>query len=141
VAQWPLQLVAINLAIVYLSAFYSKLYLGGMAWAKGEYLRNYLLELFIQNGDRLPLLIARHSSLCAFLSCGMLLFEGTFFLVIFRSRLRKWLIASGILIHISIFLIMGLNFLKVFMLGYLAFPQYDKYWEGALKSIHKIRRV
>jgi hypothetical protein len=135
---WPLQLFALNLSLVYFSAFLSKLYLGGAKWAQGEYLQNYLLERYLQAGNNVSLFTAQHLWICMACSIGILIFEGTFWLVLFTHRIKIALIAIGPFIHLFIYLIMGLNFMKVYMLGYLAFiPYHELYrrWQQRWMSI------
>lgn len=123
---WPLQLFILNLSLVYFSAFISKMHHSGWSWALGRHLQNYLYERYFQAGHELALFVAEHYWMCVAISVSILIFEASFWVTLFKTRFKAPIIFFGVCFHIGIFMIMGLNFLKVFMLGYLAFIPYDR---------------
>jgi hypothetical protein len=115
-----------NLALVYFSAFAAKLTLSGTQWARGEIFRAYLIERYFQTGSAITHFVAGQPKLCAVLSTSMLLFEGLFWLVLVSRRARSIFAPLGVAIHIAVYFIMGINFMKIYMLGYLAFVPFER---------------
>lgn len=116
-----------NIAIVYFSAFLAKMVKTGWAWSCGEVLQLYLYERSFQTQSQFTLLIAKSSTLCLILSSLVLFFEATFFIVVWENKKIRWAyILFGLGMHISILVIMDINFLRFFFITYLVFIPYSK---------------
>lgn len=117
---WPLLLTRWMLALVYFSAFASKLGNGGLQWANGSTLQ-YIVYVKGAALDRpLGVWLSGQHDLCVWLSWGALLFEGTFVVALFWRRSWPVFLVLGVLFHLSAELTMGASFLE-FVALYAAF--------------------
>ncbi len=134
---WTLQALKLNLALVYFSAFVSKMVNGnGLFWASGTTLQGYLLERHLMTGNILAGWLAENLWICFFLSCVTLVAEGTFWTVLIPSRLAPAVALSGFMMHVSIYFMMSINF-RFFMLSYLVFMPYEKIIEFARSRFYR----
>lgn len=122
---WPIELFKLNLALVYFSAFTSKMINTGLSWGDGTHLQNYILERFLLTGSPVPLWVAQHYFICVCFSVFTLLAESTFWTVLIPSRMNKIVVLAGVGLHIGIYIVMLINF-QLFVISYLCFVPYDK---------------
>src|SRR5208283_2728824 len=78
-----IQLVTIAVAMVYLSGALEKLRSGGIRWTDGQSIQAYLIEHYLYTQRPQALWLARRPALCRALSVLVLVWELTFWLVIF----------------------------------------------------------
>lgn len=121
-AGWPLLLVRWLLALIYLSAFMSKVIKRGpfLEWINGYTLQYYMLQDGLRWNSDLGVYFSQFHELAISLSIISLVFEGTFFLVLFFPRLAWLYIPVGIGFHMGIFLLQRAAFFS-FIAIYTAF--------------------
>jgi hypothetical protein len=121
-AGWPLLLTRWLLSLVYLSAFLSKIFTPGtfLEWINGYTLQHYMLQDALRWNSDLGVFISQFHELAVALSVITLIFEGTFFLVLFFPRLTWVYIPAGIGFHLGIYLIQRAAFFPLIAL-YTAF--------------------
>jgi predicted DCC family thiol-disulfide oxidoreductase YuxK len=104
-ARWPLVLLRWAYALIYFSAFKSKIQ-GGLEWANGHTLRYYMYQDGLRWGEfgwaSWSLWLAEYHWLNVTLSWATLLFEGLFFLVLIFPRLAWIFIPAGTGMHLGI---------------------------------------
>ncbi len=131
-ARWPLLLIQWVMALVYLSATISKLVNGGLAWLNGHTLQYYMLRDAERWGVELGIWLGQHHTVLLLLSWFTILFEGTFFLALFSSRLRRIYIPLGVALHTGIYLTMAAPFFQYFALYTVFVP-----WARLLQSFQR----
>lgn len=133
-AGWPLLLTQWLLVLVYLSAAFEKLRVGGSAWLNGYTMRFYLVQDGLRWGGlgleaaSLPLGILQA------LSIFTIWIEATFALAIVVPKLRRAYLLSGIALHTGIYLTMRAPFFQ-FIAIYSVFVPWSRLslgtWLGA----------
>ncbi|HJP62133.1 MAG TPA: hypothetical protein VJ844_01765, partial [Mucilaginibacter sp.] len=118
---WELLLIKIALVQVYFSAGLQKISRSGIAWFNGKYLQAYLLENYLWADRTSALVIAGRPLLCALLSAVTLVFELTFWVVVFFPNLIFLYVAIALLFHIGTLITMRINYLKYLGPVYLVF--------------------
>jgi hypothetical protein len=98
-AAWPLLLLAALLGVVYLDSAVKKLWVAGLDWMNGETLQFYLFADASRRGSELGLWLARQHTLAWLLSWVTIVFEATFFLVLFWPRLAWVYVPLGLGLH------------------------------------------
>jgi hypothetical protein len=134
-AFWPLRLMQIMLVLMYLSAGVCKIFRGGLDWFNGYTLQAYLLQDAIRWERPLGLWLAQQHYLCIALSIGAVLLELAFVLALFWKRSVPFLLVSGALLHIGIYVTQAAPFFQLLVL-YAVFIDFDR-----LKEIIKGRGV
>jgi hypothetical protein len=109
-AGWPIRLLQCFFPLMYLSAVSCKLTTGGFDWANGYTLQYYLIQDAMRNGSELSLYIAQFHYPILLLQYVILLFQATFFLVVFFPKLRWIFLPIGLCFHIGIYLTLGAPF-------------------------------
>lgn len=98
-AGWPLLVVRYLFGLIYLDAAVQKLIKAGLDWMNGYTVQFYLVTNGIRRGSDLALWLTQYHTLASLLSWVTILFEGTFFLVIFFPRLAWVYIPLGVALH------------------------------------------
>jgi predicted DCC family thiol-disulfide oxidoreductase YuxK len=121
-AGWPLRLVPLLLALIYLYAGLCKLWVGkGLAWANGTTLQFYM----VQDGTELAMRLAQHPALVQLLSILIWLFELTFWIILVVPAL-VWLYAiGGVLFHVGSLVVQGIDF-TAFLFAYVFLFDYRR---------------
>lgn len=124
---WPLRLIQLLVAEVYLFAGYSKIYRVGWHWIASENMRRWLLAFNEQDQiavfHRLGLWIAGHTMLCWIIAFTAVLFDLSFVIAVFVRRARIVLVPMAVMFHFGILLTMNIAFLNVPQL--LIFSDWD----------------
>ncbi|HXK61989.1 MAG TPA: hypothetical protein PLP42_19050 [Acidobacteriota bacterium] len=124
-ATWPLLLTQWLFSLIYFSAALSKVLNSGLDWMNGYTLRYYMLTATPTPADDwLPMLLGQNFLVVTLLSWAVILFEGTFFLVLIFPRLAWIYVPIGIGMHASIQL-MGMAPFPQYMLLYSVFVPWD----------------
>ena len=124
---WPLLLVQLFVAQVYLFSGWSKLFRVGVGWVSAENLRHWLL-LFTQE-DQIAVFqglgrwIAGHPLLCSLVAIGSLTLDLTFIVCLVWRRARKVYVPLAAAFHVGIFFTMNIVFLNLPQL--LVFVDWD----------------
>lgn len=98
-APWGLRLLQVQVSVLYLSSVVAKL--GGSSWQDGSAVGRVLqledLQRFV-----MPHLLATSVSFSAFATYGTLLVEAALVLGLWIPRVRWWVMAAGVAIHLGI---------------------------------------
>jgi len=119
--QWELVLVKLALAQVYFSAGVQKLKSAGWKWADGTALQSSLVGNYLWSDSKPALLLAKNKRLCALFSTITLLFELTFFVIIFIPWLTAFYVLLALSFHLVILMTMRINYLKYMIPVYAVF--------------------
>lgn len=119
--QWELVLVKLALAQVYFSAAVQKLKKAGWEWGDGSALQSSLMSNYLWSDSKPALLLAKNRSLCTIFSTVTLLFELTFFVIIFAPWLTAFYVIMALLFHVVILITMRINYLKYIIPVYTVF--------------------
>ena len=114
---WPLLLIQLFVAQIYLFSGWSKLFRVGWSWVSAENLRHWLL-LFTQE-DQIAVFrglgtwLAGHPTLCLLIAIGSLALDLTFIVVLVWKRARKVYVPLAAAFHLGIFFTMNIAFLNL----------------------------
>jgi hypothetical protein len=131
---WPLELIKLNMALVYFSAFFAKIKNSGLSWAQGETLQAYVLERYWMTDNPIAHYVASHLWLCTALSVFTLLAESTFWMVLLPNKwIRFFLPLAGFAMHVGIYAIMSIYF-QAFIFTYLVFIPYGRIYNLFIRN-------
>jgi hypothetical protein len=114
---WPLLLIQLFVAQIYLFSGWSKLFRVGWSWVSAENLRHWLL-LFNQE-DQIAVFrglgtwLAGHPALCLLIAIGSLTLDLTFIVVLVWKRARTIYVPLAAAFHVGIFFSMNIAFLNL----------------------------
>lgn len=116
-----IQLVGIAVAMVYLSGALEKLRNGGIRWIDGRSLQAYLIEHYLYTQRPQALWLARRPRLCRTLSALVLVWELTFWLVIFFPAAGWIYVPVGLAFHLATAIAMRIRYWVYFCPVYFVF--------------------
>jgi hypothetical protein len=132
-AGWPLQLIQVCIAMVYLMAGLEKLLIGGLDWISPDSFRSYLYLHQAPAG----VWVARSDLLCTVLPLGAMLFQLGFICILFFPRLKLLIILSGIAFHTGTYVLLEVGwyinawvFVYIFFLDWTWLDRYRKKLPG-----------
>ena len=114
-------LVRLSLSLVYLSAGVEKLLASGVRWADGRNLQAYLLEHYLYTERPQALWLARRARLCRWLSTGVLIWELSFWLIMFFPALIPFYALVGLAVHAGTSVAMRIHYWVYFCPAYIVF--------------------
>jgi hypothetical protein len=120
VSVWPTQLIKLMLGIAYFGAGYGKI-AASPGWADGYTLQAYLVQKYLLIDKFNSLWLSQFWWVCLTLGVATLIFELTFFIIVFKPRLTWFYVLAGLGFHVSILLSMEINFFPYFGATYLIF--------------------
>jgi len=124
---WPLRLIQLFVAQIYLFSGFAKISHSGWRWASASNLRNWLLYFSEEDQVRvfhtLGPWLAERPLLCQIIGIGTLIFELVFITVLFSKTARRLLVPLAFVFHLGILLSLNLAFLNVPQL--LVFVDWD----------------
>jgi hypothetical protein len=124
---WPMRLIWLFVAQVYLFSGFAKISHSGWRWASASNLRNWLLYFSEEDQVRvfhtLGPWLAEKPLLCQIIGAGTLILELGFITVLFSKAARRLLVPLAAVFHVGILLSMNLVFLNVPQL--LVFADWD----------------
>lgn len=123
IPNWPVQLIKLTIGLAYFGAGYSKV-ISSPLWVDGYTLQAYLLDKYLLLDIPWAYWLAQQYWLCVALSLFTVFLELTFFLVVFFPRLTRIYVLAGLGFHFGTLFVMGVNFIKVFLLSYLVFVEW-----------------
>ena len=123
-AAWALRLMQCLLAIAYFSAGSSKLVDGGLYWMNGATLQQIVLTDYVRFGMPAGLWLAQSFWLCVAGAAITITVETFFFVAVFVTRARKYLLAAGAALHLGIYLTMAAPFFT-WMVLYVVFVDFE----------------
>lgn len=118
---FPIILIKIAIAQMYFSAAIQKLLNSGLKWYDGRSLQAYLVEHYLWGDTKASLWLAQNQKLCVILSLLSLIFELTFWIIIFFPSLTYIYLAAGLSFHLGTLLTMRINYLKYLSPVYMVF--------------------
>lgn len=121
-AGWPIKLLMILFALIYLSAITSKMMHGGVEWINGITLQFYLVQDGLRWDSGLGIWLAQYHEFIFLVQIVVVFFQVTFFLIIFFPKLRWVYLPVGLLFHIGIYLTLRAPFPQWMMLYALFVP-------------------
>ncbi|MDO1446042.1 HTTM domain-containing protein [Rhodocytophaga aerolata] len=101
-AAWPLQLIRVCIAMVYVMAGLEKLLIAGTEWFNPESFRSYL---FLHQAPA-GLWVAQSDVLCTILPFGAMLFQLGFCSILFFRRLTPFVLLAGIGFHAGTYILL-----------------------------------
>jgi len=119
--QWPIILIKICIVQMYLSAGIQKLRKCGLKWLNGSILQSYFLNHYLWGDMTGSSRLAQNLTLCRILSILVLVFELTFWGILFVPTLTYVYAIGGILFHLGTHITMRINYLKYLMPVYTVF--------------------
>jgi hypothetical protein len=136
-AGWPVKLMQWLFPLMYLSAITAKLGIAGLDWSNGFTLQYYLIDDYLRKGD-LPLALAlsRHHDVLAVAQSVVVLFQTTFFLVMFFPKLRWIYLPIGLAFHFGNYFILDADFPQWIMLYAVYIP-----WNKVIKWLATTRVI
>jgi hypothetical protein len=109
-AKWPILVIQWLFGLMYLSASYSKLAIGGFQWANGITLQYYLAMDGLRWNSLLGVWLSQHHLLSLIGQWGVLAFQSTFFLSLLIPKLKWVYVPIGMVMHIGIYLMLKAPF-------------------------------
>jgi hypothetical protein len=108
---WPLRVIQLFVAQIYLFSAYGKLVTTGLSWSSGENIRRWFLLFNVDPTQgrfhALGLWIVDHPFLSLAIGVGTVLFEWAFIFAVFDRRARWILVPMALTFHIAV--IVGMN--------------------------------
>lgn len=136
-AKWSLLLIRWIFALIYLDSALSKLNSAGIEWMNGYTLQYYLVQYGLQWNSKLGFLLGQNHTICWILSWWVILFEGTFFLILIYPKLTWIYIIMGFLFHLGVYFTMGLPFFQFIFIYSVFIPwlRMTKNFQQVLKKV------
>ena len=138
--RWPLVLIQLVIAEVYLLAGYSKLYRVGITWISSENIRRWL-QVFNQQDQQafftwLAPILARHDLVTLAIAIGAVAFDFGFIFAVFSRRARTVLLPIAVAFHVGILLAMNIAFLNLpQLLVFVDWEALGRWRKGAATSM------
>lgn len=101
-ARWPILFIQWFFPLMYISAFVSKLTRGGLEWANGISLQYFMILEGYKNDSDLAMYLSQFHYLLRFAEYIVLVFQATFFLILFFPRLKWVYLPLGLFFHLFI---------------------------------------
>jgi HTTM domain len=134
---WPLRVIELVIAQVYLFAGYAKLYRAGLAWISSENLRRWLLVFNQQDQvavfHRAGPWLAQSDAITLTIAIAAIAFDFLFVVALFWRKSRLWVVLIAIAFHLGILVSMNIAFLNTPQL--LVFVN----WDRAARAIRRWR--
>ena len=128
---WPLKLITVCIALVYLMSASEKLLLSGFKGISAESFRFFLYL----HDTPIGLVVAKSSLLCSLLPVMALLFQATFVLILFLPKLKPIILSIGIFFHLLVYVLFNIGaVVHPWVLSYLFFVD----WTFAVKATRKL---
>ena len=123
-AAWALRLIQCLLGLAYFSAGSAKLLDGGLAWMNGATLQQIVLTDYARFGMPAGAWLAQSFWLCVAGAVMTIAVEVFFFVAVFVTGSRKYLLSAGAALHVGIYLTMAAPFFT-WLLLYLTFLDFE----------------
>jgi hypothetical protein len=109
-AFWPIGFISWFFPLMYLSAVVAKLSRSGLEWANGFTLQYALIQDGYRHGSELAIWLSQFHEFIKVAEWVVLIFQATFFLILFFPRLKWIYLPIGICFHLSIWFTMKAPF-------------------------------
>lgn len=130
-AGWALKLMQWFFALMYISAAWAKISIGGIEWVNGYTLQYYLMRDGLRWGSELAVWLSQFHILILLGQLGVMVFQITFFLDILFPRLRWIYVPIGLCLHVMIYVTLRAPFFTWMALYSVFIP-----WRDALLLLH-----
>ncbi len=134
--RWPLVLIRLFVAQIYLFSGWSKLARVGWQWVSADNLARWLTEFAEQDQvrvfTRLGPWIAEHPALCLAAAVLALTLDLSFIATVVSRRARQLLIPAAVMMHVGILFAMNIAFLNLPQL--LVFTDWDRLARGRTRQ-------
>ena len=121
-AYWPIFVCKAFLALMYISAIASKFMASGFGWANGYTLQVVMATDGLRGGSTLAIWLSQHHYLLLLGQIAVVVFQSTFWLVLFFPRLGWIYYPLGLMFHITIFLTLKAPFWHWILLYFVFIP-------------------
>ena len=123
-ATWAPRLIQCLLGVAYFSAGSGKLLDGGLYWMNGETLQQIVLTDYVRFGMPAGLWLVQSFWLCVAGAVMTIVVETFFFVAVFVTRARKYVLAAGAALHLGIYFTMAAPFFT-WMVLYVVFVDFE----------------
>ena len=123
-ATWALRVVQCLLGLAYFSSGSAKLWDGGLAWMNGATIQTIVLTDYVRFGMPAGLWLIQHFWLCVAAAATTIVVETFFFVAVFLPASRKYVLASGVGMHMGIYVTMAAPFFT-WMTMYVVFLDFE----------------
>jgi predicted DCC family thiol-disulfide oxidoreductase YuxK len=135
---WPIRMVWLLMAMIFLAAGVTKLRWSGLGWITSDNLQNTILQhhygSLSEPATSLGLWVAQHKYLCRAIAGATVLMEIAFPLVLF-SRFARWTLVPGMFAaQVFIYLMIGVAFTQ-FMFAYLFFVPWERVGRAIRRAV------
>ena len=121
-AYWPIFVCKVFLALMYISAIASKFMESGLSWANGYTLQLYMAQDGLRWGSTLAVWLSQQHYFLMLGQIVVVVFQSTFWLVLFFPRLGWIYFPLGLFFHIMIFVTLKAPFWHWILLYFLFVP-------------------
>lgn len=111
---WPILLIKTSLSMVYFSSFIQKMKNTGLAWIKGNKMKEVFAYHDLLNESNWSEMFNRYSFVLKLIAMFVLLFEASFWLSIFFPEYDLYFGISLLTFHLIILLLFKINYLKYY---------------------------
>lgn len=111
---WPVQMVRVQLAMLYFFSAYSKMIHAGPGWAAPEHMQAWVLGFYQREHPVFTAFapwVAEHAVLCGAMGSMALAVEFAFPLALFSRRVRNVMVPLVLLMHLGIVLVLNVTVL------------------------------
>lgn len=129
-ARWPILFLQWFFPLMYISAVVSKLTRGGLEWANGISLQYFMILEAYKNDSSLALYLSEFHYFLKFAEYVVLVFQATFFLIMFFPRLKWVYLPLGVLFHLVIWVTLRAPFPQWIVMYIVYIP-----WALVLKKL------
>ena len=124
-AGWAIKFMQWFFVLMYFSAFWAKLTIGGLSWMNGYTLQFYLIQDGLRHGGALALWMSQYHTLIMLGQIAVMIFQATFFLEVVYPKIRWLYIPAGFSLHIAIYVLQGAPFFTWMALYTIFIPWRD----------------
>jgi len=135
-ARWPILLIQWIIVLLYTSAFISKMFHSGMGWMNGYTLQYILIEDGLRDQNHLGIWLGQFHTLLQILQIIVMLFQGTFFLVLIFPWTAVLFLPMGVAFHTGNYVFLSTPFYQWVTLYAVFVP-----WTQAVQFLSRFRRV
>jgi hypothetical protein len=121
-ARWPIMFLQLFYPLMYISAVVSKLTIGGLDWLNGISLQYYMIFEAYKSDSALALYLSEFHYTLTFAELIVIVFQATFFLILFFPRLKWIYLPLGLSFHIIIYVTLRAPFPQWIVLYMIYLP-------------------
>ena len=127
-AYWPLLMLQVFFCLMYLSAVVSKMYGSGIGWINGYTLQYFMIQDGIRWGSEVALWLSQFHVFLFMAQIVVILFQGTFWVVLIYPRAKWVYVPLGLFFHLFILFTLKAPFFQWLVL-YSVFIPWSRVFE------------